>query len=485
MAPAQNKIPAGLRLDPLVAQTTNTIERHAMLARGDQVLVGVSGGPDSVALLHVLQTIAPRDDWRLGVAHLDHGLRPDGAAKEMALVRDLAKRLQLPCHTGKIEPPTGRGCLEEQLRHRRYAFFEQLCADHGYTKIALGHQAEDNAEGVLLHLLRGSGPRGLAGIPPVRDGKIIRPLIHARREQIVAYLQRHGLGYAHDPSNDDPRFARNQIRHQLIPLLRQDYNPNIVTVLNRLATLCREEEQWFARYLEPVLAQIMASCQPNGLDLRLEPFLNLSGPLQRRVLRAALAQWQGHLRRLGAAQVEALLDLATGRSGRSLSLPGCVQGQRTATLLRFTRHPFPRAKEKSGSGPSYEYPLLSSQQLPPTLCIPEARCCLHFSPLPGMDAQHWKGDDRSAILLDFDQLRFPLLIRNRRPGDRFQPFGLHGTQKLKAFLINHKIPVRERDQTPLLLSGETILWVIGIRRGHGGALTRQTRQVLQVRLQAL
>ncbi|MDA8141100.1 MAG: tRNA lysidine(34) synthetase TilS [Desulfobacteraceae bacterium] len=471
--------------DPLVAQTMETIERHAMLARGDCVLVGVSGGPDSVALLHLLHTLAPRYALRLGVAHLDHGLRPEAAAQELALVRGLAEQLQVPCHNGKLQRSPHKGSLEEHLRDRRYAFFEQLRVEHGYTKIALGHQAEDNAEGVLLHLLRGSGIRGLAGIPPVRDGYIIRPLIEARREQILAYLQRHDLRYAHDPSNEDPRFERNQIRHLLLPLLVEQYNPNVVAVLNRLATLCREEEQWFADYLAPMLEGINSSTDANLLELHLQELIHLPGPLQRRLLRAALAQWQGHLRRLGAAQVEALRDLALGRAGRRLNLPGGVRGERTANLLRFTRQTSPRSKADHGFGQPYEYTIESAQQLPIVLAIPEAGCRLEFDTLGTIDPRQWHGDDRSAILIDLDQVHFPLKIRNRRPGDRFQPFGPQGSKKIKTFMIDEKIPVPERDQIPLLLSGDTIMWIVGIRRGQMAPLSSQTRQVLRVCVDSL
>lgn len=465
--------------DPLVMQTLHAIERHGMLTPGDKVLVGVSGGPDSVAALHVLHALRLQFELRLGVAHLDHGLRPEQAARERALVRTLADRLKVPCHNGKIEALTPKGSLEEQLRNHRYSFFEQVATDHNYTKIALGHHADDNAETVLMRLMRGSGIRGLAGIPPVRDANVIRPLIHARREAIIAYLSRHQLSFARDPSNDDTRFERNKIRHHLIPLLRRHYNANVVQTLNRLAFLCREEEEWLSAQLSPVFAQVIASIQADTLELRVEVLLGAPRAARRRLIRASLEQWQGHLRRLGAEHVEAILDLTAGRGGRRLSLPGKIMGQRTSNHLRFTRLS-PPPPGAIGLDPPYCYTIESAQKSPLAVEIAEAQCRLTFAVRAALDPQAWKGDDRVSILLDMDRLRFPLFIRNRRPGDRIQPFGLQGTQKLKALLINQKIPAHHRDRLPLLLSGDTILWAVGVRRGNAAIISATTRHVLQV-----
>jgi len=204
--------------DPLILQAMRTIERFRMLQPGDKVLVGVSSGPDSVVLLHLLHTLAERFSIHLGTAHLDHGMRPCDSEAEGDLVQTLGGRLGIECHMGKLDAPVRQGSLEEQLRKERYAFFERITAAHGYTKIALGHHADDNAEAVLMHLLRGSGLRGLSGIPPVRDNTIIRPLIECRRCQILAYAKRHHLAYLLDASNLDARFERNKIRHNLISL---------------------------------------------------------------------------------------------------------------------------------------------------------------------------------------------------------------------------------------------------------------------------
>ncbi|MFZ1985177.1 MAG: tRNA lysidine(34) synthetase TilS [Desulfatitalea sp.] len=467
--------------DPLVAQAEQTIQRHQMLTPGDKVLVGVSGGPDSMALVHVLHALASRLDIRLGMAHLDHGLRPATAEQEAALVLALARRLGLDCQTGKIEALARRGSLEEQLRLHRYAFFQETAAMHGCNKIALGHHADDNAEAVLMHLLRGSGIRGLAGIPPVRGQGIIRPLIAARRADILAYLERHDIAAAQDATNADLRFERNQIRHQLLPLLEQRFNPNLVQALNRTAMLCWEEEHWLVAHLTPYAAQATVSENADGLELSVETLSAWPRPVQRHVLRMALRQWQGHLRRLGAEHIEALIGLlAAGKSGRRLHLPIKVIAERDLQVLRFRRVAQPRHSQAIDPPAQYHYALPWPLELPLAMEIPEADCRLHFSAIPVPAPEALRVRDPCEIFLDPDQLSFPLSVRNFRPGDRFQPFGLHGTQKLKALLINRKIPKNQRERFPLLLSGDTIVWVVGLRRSSAAPVSPTAAHVLRV-----
>jgi tRNA(Ile)-lysidine synthase len=472
--------------DPLAAQVARTLRRHAMVIPGDKVLVGVSGGPDSMALAHLLDSLAPDFELRLGLAHLDHGLRPESAEAEAALVCAFARRLGLACHTGKIETLPGGGSLEEQLRRRRYAFFQELATQHGYAKVAVGHHADDNAEAVLLHLLRGSGNRGLAGIPPVRPPGILRPLIAARRSEILAYLQRHGIDYVRDPSNADLGFERNRVRHQLLPLLSQGFNPNLVPVLNRTAMICWEEECWLEAHLQPCLVQAIEASDAGRIELRVERLAAWPRPMQRRILRMALRQWQGHLRRLGAEHVEALIALlAPGKRGRRLHLPVRLTAERTETLLRFRHEAAPRSARPAEGPAPYHYLLPWPLPLPLTLEIPAAECRLHFSMVPAPQTAALKAIGPGEILLDPGQLMHPLSVRCTRPGDRLRPYGLGGRQKLKALFANRKIGRQHRGSWPLLLCGSEIVWVVGLRRSDAAPVSPATGQALRVQAEAL
>ena len=229
-------------------QVLSTLADEDLIPPDSAVLVGVSGGADSVALLLLLYDLVAGGGTTLAVAHLDHGLRPGAGLPEAAFVLDLARQLNLPCHIRRadvaaIARERGQG-IEEAGRQTRYRFFNDLCRVAGYDRIALGHHSDDNAEQVLLNLLRGSGPRGLAGIAPRRDDGIVRPLIRLQRADLIAYLEARGVTYLNDPSNSDLHHRRNRIRHELLPHLADTYNPRVVPALNRLAGILREEQDW-------------------------------------------------------------------------------------------------------------------------------------------------------------------------------------------------------------------------------------------------
>lgn len=438
-----------------------------------------------MALAHALHAIARQYGIIVGIAHIDHGMRPEAAAHEAALVQRLAQRLGVAYHPGRIRAPQNSGNLEAQLRERRYVFFEDTATAHGYTKIALGHHAEDNAEAVLMHLLRGSGIRGLSGIPPIRENRFIRPLIACRRYAILEYLDRHELPYAHDVSNDDIRFERNRIRHQLLPLLQRDYNPNIVPTLNRLAALCFDESLWFSSYLSPLLDEI-AHISKAQISLRLDGLTIHPLPIQRRLIRAALRRWQGDVNRIGAQHIEAVVqDLLTGNVGRRIDLPGGLQVQRTDTALCFNRAVNRQPPEAAKAVCSFQYHVALKQNLSCVLEIPEANLRLIFAEdhRPSKKQMHMASN--RVVWFDMACLASPLTVRNWHPGDRLHPFGMHGTQKIKDLFINHKLPKAQRCKVPLIFSAGTIIWVVGLRRGHLAPIDEKTGRILRIEAQDL
>ena len=253
-----------------------------MIDPGDAVLVAVSGGPDSMALLHLLVALSPALSLRLGVAHLDHGLRKEAAQRDAAFVAGAAAGLGLPCHVGKENVTAYRDRhrlnLEEAARTIRYRFLGQTAAAYGYSRLATGHQADDNAELVLMNLLRGSGPGGLAGIPPRRrlseaDGPpgrpgaridIIRPLIAVTREEVLAYLSDRSIAHVTDDSNSDPAYLRNRLRRDLIPHLARAYNPRIAAALNRLSAILRSEDEWADAVARGLFETLARPPSPDG-----------------------------------------------------------------------------------------------------------------------------------------------------------------------------------------------------------------------------
>jgi tRNA(Ile)-lysidine synthase len=462
----------------LVRQAARTIMQFDMLAQGERVLVGVSGGPDSVALLHVLLVLKPRLQLTLAVVHVNHGLRA-AAEREVDQVKTLSEKHSLRLHLTTLDLGDRSGSLEERARDARHAVFEQLAERYEYARIALGHQADDNAEAVLMNLLRGSGPRGLAGIPPVRQ-RIIRPLIGIRRVQILAYLHEHAIPYAHDESNEDRRFTRNRIRHELIPLLEQHYNPQVVRLLNRTADLCRDEECFWREYLRPLVGQAQISADKKQLDVPIDLLMPQNRPVRRRLLREVLRYWRGDLRRIGAGHIDSLIGtLLANPKGASLRLPNAIRVERDGAWLRFTQA-LSRPDPLEARQPCFDHIIASAQALPLSLDIPASGDRIAFRIVAPPAPAALVREEPDCTWFDLDRISFPLHVRFVKPGDRLQPFGMVGHQKVKTLLSDRKIPREQRRSIPALLGGDTLLWVVGVRRASAAPVCSNTLRALQV-----
>ena len=467
---------------PLIKRVADTIERHKMLIPGDKVLVGVSGGADSVALLHLMVELRPVMDLQLAVAHLNHGLRTDVSDREAGFVEELSHKLGLLFHCEKIELDPHQGSVEERARRARYRFFRRVLNEYGYSKLALGHQADDNAESVLLHLLRGSGIRGLSGIPPKRGRVIVRPLIETSRSDIKIYLKSRGIAHVEDASNNDIRFQRNRIRHQLIPLLQRDYNPNIRITLNRLAGLCRDEQAWLNTMLRPMVEGALIDSGSEWLELRADSLLDAPPAAQRRLIRMALRNWVGDLKRMGFDHIDALIDLLHNHgAGSRLSLPRHIVAERTIDGLRFLKSAT-REEGACGVAPGFNYTIPFPPEQGLILQIPEARCRLHItiatSPAPVKE----KKAGKNVVWFDMDSLEFPLTVRNCEPGDRLAPYGMQGTQKVKKVFIDRKIPRHRRSRIPIVVQNDTILWIAGLRRGSAAPVIKTTQRIVKIEI---
>jgi len=452
------------------------IGHYHMLAQGDAVLVGVSGGPDSVALLHSLVAIAPKWSLRLVVAHLNHQLRGPTADEEAAFVSKIAAGLGIPCKIASRNVAEYgiryRLSVQEAARAVRYAFYDEVAAEYSADKIALGHHADDSAESILIHLLRGTGPLGLVGIPPVRDGRIIRPLIDLTRKEILAYLERHGLEYVLDRSNLDTDYLRNRIRHQLLPLLREEYNPNMVDALNRLGSILGDEEDFWDLTVGRVFEELSWKRIPHGMSLSVSRLSGLHPALLRRVVRHAVLSVKGDLKRIGHVHVEAVIQLVVGSSpsGR-LDLPDSITVLRDLEAVNFLSEP-PQVIA------GFEHDIPGIQTTP----IPEIGIALKLLVCDGDEVSDPKSYPLTTALFDMEAITFPLTVRSFKEGDRFNPLGMSGSQKVKTFFINQKVARRERLRCPILLSGGHIIWVGGYRIDDSVKITEKTRKILKAEL---
>lgn len=458
-------------MHPLVLKVRRTIQQYKMLQPGKKVIVAVSGGPDSLALLHILWEIREEYGISLVVGHLNHGLRPE-AEKETSFVRNIANRLGIPFHWKKADVRRRqldhKLSLQEAAREIRYEFLLAASRKYGAERIALGHTADDQAESLIMRFLRGAGTRGLAGIPPKRDEIFIRPLIRTWRAEIISYLEERGIDFLSDPSNRSLRYLRNRIRHELLPILER-YNPRIRQTLVQMAERSREEEDFWQGFLEKQFPLLLAGKkEKNRLTLDIPSLQTLPVALRFRIYRRGIENVAGNLRSMGVPHFLAI-DRLLEHPGPSkqIRLPRGIFVSKSYHSLIFSDAP--------AAPVSFEYCVAG----PGILEIPEIGRAMRFAVIAakGHDPH---SDKPNLALLDFDSIHFPLTVRSFRPGDRFQPLGMEGKKKVKDLFMDCKIPVERRKKIPLLLSKDRLLWVVGVRINHRARLKPKTRRALQV-----
>ncbi|GFO56289.1 tRNA(Ile)-lysidine synthase [Geomonas sp. Red276] len=462
----------------LVASLISRIRRQRLFSPGETVIVAVSGGADSVALLDILVHLEI-ERLTLVVAHLNHSLRGEASDGDEAFVASLATRYRLPFVSRRVDVSAlareRKLSLEDAGRAARYAFFEEIANAHEADAIALAHHQDDQAETVLIRLLRGSGGAGLSAMSPVR-GKLRRPLLKVSRQELENYLKLRGLSWRTDESNADTAILRNSIRHDLIPQLKR-YNPKVSERLAATAEILSGDEELLEqvtraaftrlcqRYPLPAKAREGAgsagACPPgetfplmpprsDALQFRLEPLLQEPRGLRLRLYRLALQELRGDLRRISFTHLEAVDQLAAGEHPSArLKLPGDCVVSRGYDSLSFSGH---------WRAPIENWQLVVSGEGRHTLSVDSA-LVVERVPCP----KNLDSGSRQVAFFDPDQAPFPWTVRNSRPGDRFTPLGMTGEQKVKDLFINEKIPLGDRSRVPLIESAGRILWVGGVR----------------------
>jgi len=446
----------------LIDRVARTIARHEMVAAGDHVLVALSGGPDSVALLAALHALAGRLQLRLTAAHFNHGWRGAESVRDQACADDVAARFGVSCVVGSPGAPLARRNREASARAARYAFLERVAAAHGCTRIATGHTADDQAETVLLHLLRGAGWDGLSGIPPVRNATVIRPLIGWERRDVLAFLDDQGLPFCHDSSNTDRRFLRNRVRLEILPCL-QALNPRATHHLAAAATLAAGEraalDAWAAAMLGPEAVLTVATLRAVAAGLR------------GRLVRTWLRRHRGSLRRLSAAHVQAVVDLALG--GRP-NAEGALPGGRVVRAYDG----FAWVGEPPPAVPDVAYEIVPGRAID---LAGGWRIVAAVDTRP--DTPVAPPVDLWTCLADADVVSVPLHVRRGRAGDRIQPLGMTGHRKLQDVFVDRKVPRTERRSCPVVTVADAVLWVPGVVRSAHALIGPGTRSVLRLSAQ--
>jgi tRNA(Ile)-lysidine synthase len=459
-----------------------TCHAFQMLEPKQSVLCAVSGGPDSVCLFHVCQYLIDKYDIHLAIAHVHHGLRGKNADRDADFVQRLAQNAGLPFYLEQVNvlsyQQKHRCSLEEAARDIRYQTLKSICTKFGYQSIALGHHADDNAEQIMMNIIRGTGSKGLSGIIPKRDFsrtnviQIIRPLIHVYRNEIESFLKQIHQRWMIDETNDNVNFLRNRIRHHLIPIL-QTYNPGITISLNRLADIQRVDTHWHNTVAEKIFLDSLVHMDENQIVLNAHKLKKNHLSVVRSVFRIAIYRFKGNLRRISHKHIHKLSNwLVSSDKPRDMYLPDKVFVKIANSKLKITG-----SLEKIPSN-IFQYQIYKPEKIE----IPECNMILQLDLLPEnfvISKNHEFSDNH--VFFDADVVLFPLIIRNIEAGDQFQPFGMNGHQKIKKFFINQKVPRSKRSQTAVLLSQNKIVWVIGYRISQSASIDRSTKRVLECR----
>ena len=462
----------------LLEQVKRTIDRHHLLNQGDRLIVGVSAGVDSMVLLRLLTAFRQEFDLSLIVAHVNHGLRPKESEGEAELVKKESERLGLTFEYGLFDvkefKKAGGLSLQDAARRIRFHFFNLLLQKHGADKIALGHNADDQVETFFLRLMRGSGLVGLKGILPIREGKVIRPLLEVWRGEIESFAQEREIPYLLDSSNLKEDYLRNRIRLTLIPLIEREYQPNLKKIVLKTSAILREENDCLERGTEEAYQKIVQE-EGDVLSFKWSDYESLHPAIQRRVLRKMcekITNSQMKVESTEGIKIDRLYKkLLSVHPSFLLELPegGSLEKRYGLVIMK---------KERVKPVLPFEVELIS----PGRTYIEEIGQEVVVEEISRNELIENSYRLSHRAFLDCQSLQFPLRIRNFRPGDRFQPLGVKGTQKLKEFFIDHKVPNFERQRIPLLLSGETIAWIVGYRIDERFKVSEKTNKILKVEL---
>ena len=458
----------------IVDRVRDTISRYRMISERDTVLAAVSGGPDSVCMLHVLVGLRDKLRFELRVAHLDHRFRGDESRADAEFVRELADGFGLPCRCEEENVPafllSHAMSKQDAARMIRYRFLIRVAKQEYCQRIATGHNADDQAETVLMRVIRGAGPDGLAGIPPKRDGIIIRPILSLWRSEIDQYLAEHDLPSRTDATNLESSCLRNRIRNELLPELER-YNPSISRSLVNLSSIMTDVSAHFDRLTDLALPELIKTARLGQFALDSTELSGYDEALQRSVFRRVFGSLRPDCAPLSSRHVERMLDLVRrGEVGVGVDLPDGAQARFEHGQLAVS----------VGSGPA-DLPSLELR-VPGEAVFAEAGLTVTAELLPRREVvsppEAVAGDE---AVFDWDDLEPPLIVRGRRQGDRFRPFGMDGTKGLKQFFIDSKVAASFRSAVPLICDDKGIMWVVGMRRSDAAPVHDSTRTVLRLR----
>lgn len=454
-----------------------TIRIHKLIEDKDGIVVGVSGGPDSICLLHLLWRLREKLSLEVFAVHLDHQFRGVEAKQDAKYVEDICKKLGVKSFIFSYdvsEYSKEKGItFEEGGRELRYKLFDKVAKETGASKIAVAQNRNDQAETVLMRLMRGSGLEGLTAIDYKRDGRIIRPLLDITRKEIEEYCEENNLKPRIDKTNLQTIYTRNKIRLELIPYIESNFNSRIIDALWRSANLLRDDNDYLTKAAAEKLDEIILLSNKNNCSLDLKKFNMIHTSMKKRILRMVIDEVRGNLKDISLKHIESIVKLAIDNNvGSKIDLPGHIIVELGYNSIDIKKQEIIKEGIKKYN---FEYKLYIGETTP----IEALNASIKVEKVPYYDRCYDRGD-KNTIFIDYSKVKGGLFIRNRKDGDRFHPLGMKGRKKVKDYFIDQKIPMEIRNKIPILCDKKGIIWIVGYRMSEDYKIDIKADKVIKI-----
>ena len=453
----------------------NNIIRYDMINTKDTVVVGVSGGHDSMCLLHVLNSIKEELDFQIVVCHINHGVRGEYALRDEMFVKEYSESLGLEFYSlrknmndyakeKKISP-------EEAGRLIRYGFFNKVLSSYKNGKIAVAHNSNDQVETIIMRMIRGTGLDGLVGINFKVDN-VIRPILNVTRDEIESYIERNNIPVVIDHTNLETDYTRNKIRLELIPYIEENFNPNFSNSILRLCENVKSEVSFLEDYTILCYNEMVINSNKDKVVLNNKKLINLDKNIKRRVIRHAIDKLTGSLQGFEMVHIDNIIDLSVKEdTGKFINLPGDLTASLDYNNLTIS------FLKSNTIDTDYLYDLQLGKNYISSLNLE-----IELSIIDKEDISKFNKSKSGYIYFDFDKVKGNIKVRNRRNGDRFTPFGMTGSKKIKDFFIDEKIPRDEREKIPMLVDDENIIYVLNYRLNENYKITKVSKKIMLVKV---
>lgn len=453
----------------MISKVHKNILDYNLIKKDDTIVVGVSGGPDSMALLYVLLELRRVFSYKILVAHVNHGVRGEEALADQLFVESKAEELNLPYYFKNVDmngyAKEKKISSEEAGRELRYGFFREILKSHKNGKIAVAHNKNDQAETLLLRIMRGTGIDGLKGMEFISED-IIRPILNISREEIESFIDSQGIETVLDKTNLVPIYNRNKVRLELLPYIRDNFNPNIVNSLWRLSQISEIDSDYLNKTAEEKYNFIVKNVDKHSIIIDNNLLSREASSMKLRIIRLAIFKILGSLQGISEQNIQDVIDLhENNKTGKQIDLPGGVISRLSYNDLIFE-------KIDKGFVKDYSYSLRLGENL-----FPDLGLSLDLSLI---DKELYDSNQRNKKYFDYELIKGKLNIRNRRNGDKFIPFGMKGSKKVKDYFIDEKIARDKRDRISLLTDDENIIWIVGFATSDLYRVTENTKKILVV-----